>query len=69
MKPKKTTRKSVRRTKAKGDETNKRFESDLLVRGEAAELDSEGKLPKEATHAIIKSPDGDTVKRARFKYF
>jgi hypothetical protein len=47
-----------------------RFESDLLTRGEAAEPAPDGKLPLEATHAIIKKPDGTRVfKRDKFKLF
>lgn len=48
-----------------------RFVSDLLIRGEAATLDKDGKLPLQATHVIQKkNPDGSIeVKRARFKLF
>jgi hypothetical protein len=47
------------------------FVEGLLARGEAAELDGEGKLPLKATHVITKqNPDGSTqVKRVRFKAF
>ena len=50
---------------------NSRFVNDLLVRGEAAELGKDGKLPLPATHIIKKkNPDGTVeVKRARFKLF
>ena len=45
-----------------------RFRQDLVVRGEAAELDKDGKLPSQATHILTKNPDGTIqVKRARFK--
>jgi hypothetical protein len=45
-----------------------RFRKDLETRGEAAELTADGKLPLNATHAIIKKPDGTReLKRARFK--
>jgi hypothetical protein len=46
-----------------------RFVNDLLIRGEAAELTPDGKLPLEATHVIQKkNPDGSVeVKRARYK--
>ncbi len=46
-----------------------RFVNDLLTRGEAAELDKDGKLPLPATHVIKKkNPDGSVeVRRARFK--
>jgi len=48
-----------------------RFVKDLQVRGEAAELTPEGKLPLQATHAITrKNPDGSVqVQRVRFKAF
>jgi len=41
------------------------------VRGEAAESDSQGKVPLHATHVIKgKKPDGTAdVKRIRFKAF
>jgi hypothetical protein len=46
-----------------------RFVNDLLIRGEAAELTPDGKLPLEATHVIQKrNSDGSVeVKRARYK--
>jgi len=47
-----------------------RFVSDLLVRGEAVKPDDAGKLPGDATHAVVEqTPDGTVtkVKRARFK--
>jgi len=49
--------------------SDSRFVNDLLIRGEAAELDKNGKLPLPATHVITKkNPDGSAeVKRARFK--
>lgn len=53
------------------DQASKRFVEDLQVRGEAAPLNAEGKLPLHATH-IIKSKKADgsvQVKRARFKLF
>ena len=44
-----------------------KFLSDLETRGEVAELTPEGKLPKGATHAKIKKPDGTVVvKRGRY---
>ena len=51
------------------DSASKRFVNDLLVRGEAAQLDSNGKLPLEATHVITRQDkDGaTTVRRARYK--
>jgi hypothetical protein len=50
---------------------SQRFVNDLLVRGEAAELTPNGKLPLEATHVIDrKNPDGSAaVKRVRYKLF
>ena len=47
-----------------------RFQSDLLTRGEAAEPGKDGKLPRKATHAIIKKQDGTLkFKRDKFKLF
>jgi len=50
---------------------SKRFVSDLLVRGEAAELTDDGRLPLQATHVIQKKNPGGSVevKRARYKLF
>jgi hypothetical protein len=48
-----------------------RFLDDLSTRGEAQELDEEGNLPSDATHAIIgKDKAGrPIVRRARFKAY
>jgi polyhydroxyalkanoate synthesis regulator phasin len=48
-----------------------RFVTDLLIRGEAAERDSAGKVPQQATHAVKKvNRDGSVeVERVRFKTF
>jgi len=48
-----------------------RFVADLLTRGEAAERDAKGRLPRRATHEVTKrNPDGTVaVKRVRFKLF
>jgi len=41
-----------------------------LARGEAAEPGKDGKLPRKATHAIIKKQDGTLkFKRDKFKLF
>jgi hypothetical protein len=50
---------------------SQRFVNDLLIRGEAAEPDKQGRLPSQATHAIKKrNPDGSVdVQRVRFKVF
>jgi hypothetical protein len=58
------------KTKANSMASN-RFVNDLLVRGEAARPDAEGKLPNEATHAVTKENEDGTVevKRARYKYY
>lgn len=52
-------------------QASSRFVKDLLVRQEALVPTKEGKLPQQATHAIVKKhPDGTVeVKRARFKTF
>jgi hypothetical protein len=56
--------------KKKNDSSVSRFQKDLETRGEALQLDEEGKLPLSATHAIITKPDGTReVKRARLKLF
>ena len=49
----------------------KRHVDDLLTRGEAREVDKQGKLPLDATHAIVgKDEEGKTiVRRARFKAY
>lgn len=56
---------------AASDAASQRFVGDLLVRGEAAERDSQGKVPLQATHVIRgKKADGTPdVKRIRFKAF
>jgi hypothetical protein len=48
-----------------------RFVNDVLVRGEAAPLTPEGKLPLKATHILEReNKDGTAVvRRARFKLF
>jgi len=48
-----------------------RYQDDLLTRGDAQELDKQGKLPLDATHAIVgKDKSGKPiVKRARFKAY
>jgi hypothetical protein len=50
---------------------SERFVKDLLVRGEAAKPNRQGKLSLEATHAVTKEEKDGTVevKRARFKYY
>jgi hypothetical protein len=49
----------------------KRFVNDVLVRGEAAPLAPDGKLPLNATHILEKQNDDGSavIKRARFKLF
>lgn len=51
--------------------SEERFVEDLLVRGEAAQPNQEGKLPPEATHVITKENEDGTVevKRVRYKAF
>ena len=47
-----------------------RFVRDVIVRGEAASLTPDGRLPQEATHVITGgAADTATIKRARFKTF
>ena len=55
-------------------EAAKKFERDLQIRGEAAPLDADGKLPLDATHEIVESTTKDgrkttTIQRRRFKLF
>jgi hypothetical protein len=55
-----------------GDKTaSDRFVKDLLVRGDAAPLTPDGKLPSHATHVIKKRKDDGTaeVERVRYKLF
>ena len=49
----------------------KRHVADLLTRGEAREVDEQGNLPLDATHAIVgKDKEGNAiVRRARFKAY
>ena len=55
------------------DKSAERFKRDLLIRGEAAYPDEEGKLPSEATHEIVKDKKDEDglpqVKRRLFKLF
>ena len=56
----------------KDDAAAERFVRDLAVRGEAATPTSAGKLPPDATHAVVAENEDGTVKevkRARFKAF
>jgi hypothetical protein len=54
-------------------QAEERFTRDLLVRGEAACPDEEGRLPSEATHEIVKGSGKDgklpKVKRRLFKMY
>jgi hypothetical protein len=54
-----------------GNASAERFVEGVLVRGEAEKPNPDGKLPQNATHAIVEeNPDGTTkIKRARFKAF
>jgi hypothetical protein len=49
----------------------RKFVEDTLVRGEAAEADEEGNLPREATHEIVEQREGELpkLKRRRFRAF
>ena len=46
-----------------------KFVRDLLIRGEAALPDSEGNLPKNATHEIVEEEEGELpkIERRNFK--
>jgi hypothetical protein len=76
------TRKSEKRSQGRSDPkrsestaakepATQRFVNDLLVRGEAAGLAPNGKLPPEATHVIEKQNEDGTaaVRRVRYKLF
>jgi hypothetical protein len=57
---------------AESSAASERFVHDLEVRGEAVKPSASGKLPLDATHAVVEeNPDGTAkqVKRARFKAF
>ncbi len=56
---------------AGAEPATERFVNDLLVRGEAAKLAPNGKLPLEATHVIEKQNEDGTaaVRRVRYKLF
>lgn len=69
-----TTRKKKPSPKPPSDEAaEEKFNRDLLIRGEATPLDSNGKLPLDATHEIVETiKDGKkttTIQRRRFKMF
>jgi hypothetical protein len=59
---------SKRRSRSAEEE---RFVEDLLVRGEAAEADPDGELPRGATHEIVEEREGELprVERRRFSAF
>jgi hypothetical protein len=58
---------------ARADAAAEKFTRDLLIRGEAAPLDENGKLPLDATHEIVKEKDGHSsttkIVRRRFKLY
>lgn len=67
-KRKKTARKRAAASNPVAPAPLTRFQSDLVTRGEAAELENHGTLPQTATHAIIKKSDGTVqFKRDKFK--
>ncbi len=70
---KSAAKKKTASPKKKPSKAEERFTRDLLVRGEAAYPDAEGKLPTEATHEIVKGTENDgelpEVRRRRFKIF
>lgn len=45
------------------------FVAGMLARGEAAEVDEDGKLPPGATHEIVQDEHGKRVVRRRFSAF
>ncbi|HYR29624.1 MAG TPA: hypothetical protein VEU30_14230 [Thermoanaerobaculia bacterium] len=67
-------KKAAHRTKSAGEtQAEERFTRDLLVRGEAACPDDQGRLPSEATHEIVKGSEKEgklpKVKRRLFKMY
>lgn len=54
--------------KEQKENSSQKFINDLIIRGEAQELDENKKLNSKATHILKKHKNGKkTVKRARFK--
>jgi len=68
-KPAGTSTKKPSRKKSDAKLASDRFVKDVVVRGEAKELDEKGKLPSDATHVVTKDEkDGSlTIRRARYK--
>ena len=58
---------------ARDIKTEERFKRDLIVRGEAAYPDEQGRLPSEATHEIVRGTEREgelpEVKRRLYKIF
>jgi len=50
------------------EEAARRFEEDLVRRGEAAKPDDAGKLPPGATHEIVEGEDGEPEKIVRRRF-
>jgi hypothetical protein len=75
--PRRKTAKASTRSRAKTKRpaaarppSDPRFVTDVIVRGEAASVTPDGKLPPGATHVITGgAADTATIKRARFKTF
>jgi hypothetical protein len=67
----KTPASKPRRSPAASSSASDKFVRDLVVRGEAAEVNESGTLHPDATHVIVgKTATGRAkVKRARFKLF
>jgi hypothetical protein len=68
---KRNEKKKNKAAEVPADPSTERFVQDVLVRGEAEKPGPDGKLGKDATHAIVEeNPDGTAkIERARFKTF
>jgi hypothetical protein len=63
-------RRSTPRASARAKAASDKFTSDLVTRGEAAERDASGKVPRHATHVLTRDADGNpVVRRVKFKTF
>ena len=70
---KRSKKKSAPSSAAAAAAAEEKFKSDVLIRGEAAKLDKNGKLPLSATHEIVeenkKDPTKSKIVRRRMKLY
>jgi hypothetical protein len=58
------------RAAARAKTAKDKFTADLITRGDAAERDATGKVPRQATHVLTRDAAGrPVVRRVRFKTF